>query len=116
LADGGVAAAAGSGVALTRLTPYAAYVHGAYLILLDGINLGLGLNELAANEARAACQRFLTLQLTPLLGDAAAAAALVAEASLKVEEVEGAPSAPAAAVEEVRAQFLHGADRSLVKL
>jgi len=77
------AAAPSAAAALTRLPPFAAYVHGAYLILLDGLSLGLGLNEATAAEARGACQRFLTVQLTPLLGDAAAAAALVASAALQ---------------------------------
>jgi midasin len=75
-------------------------VHGAYLILLDGISLGLGLNEVTAVEVRCACQRFLTVQLTPLLGDAAAAAALVASAALQnsneaVAEAEADPAASA---------------------
>jgi midasin len=33
-----------------RLEVHSAYVHGAYLTLLDGIGLGLGLNEMATQE------------------------------------------------------------------
>ena len=41
----------------------AAYAHGAYLTLLDGLGLGVGLPAGAAQGLRAACQAFLRGQL-----------------------------------------------------
>ena len=46
-----------------QLSAWAAYAHGAYLTLLDGLGLGLGLPEVTAKQLRAACEQFLRLQL-----------------------------------------------------
>ena len=61
------AAAAGAGSAssgcVKRLDPNEAYAHGAYLTLLDGLGLGLGLPEETAKGLAAACKKFLRSQL-----------------------------------------------------
>ena len=46
-----------------QLSAWAAYVHGAYLTLLDGLGLGLGLPEATARQLRASCEQFLRTQL-----------------------------------------------------
>ena len=46
-----------------HLSAWAAYVHGAYLTLLDGLGLGLGIPEATARQLRAACELFLHTQL-----------------------------------------------------
>lgn len=46
-----------------RLTPEEAYVHGAYLTLLDGLGLGLGLPEETAKHLANECEGFLRRQL-----------------------------------------------------
>lgn len=52
-----------------------AYVHGAYLVLLDGIGLGVGMPVESARMLRAACHDFLVQQLPePLRGEGARAA------------------------------------------
>ena len=48
-----------------QLTAWAAYAHGAYLTLLDGLGLGLGLPEVTARRLRVACEQFLRSQLPP---------------------------------------------------
>ena len=48
-----------------QLSTWAAYAHGAYLTLLDGLGLGLGLPEATARQLRAACEQFLHSQLPP---------------------------------------------------
>lgn len=45
------------------LGPLAAYVHGAYLTLLDGIGLGLGMAQVEVAELRAAAAEQLAAQL-----------------------------------------------------
>lgn len=61
------AAAAGAGSATSgcarRLTPAEAFAHGAYLTLLDGLGLGLGLPEETARGLARACKEFLKEQL-----------------------------------------------------
>jgi midasin len=46
-----------------RLSPEEAYAHGAYLTLLDGLGLGLGLPEETAKRIAAECRAFLRAQL-----------------------------------------------------
>ena len=48
-----------------QLSAWAAYAHGAYLTLLDGLGLGLGLPEATARQLRSACEQFLRSQLPP---------------------------------------------------
>ena len=81
------------------------------MILLDGISLGLGLNEATAAEARGACQRFLTVQLTPLLGDAAAAALVASAALQNNSEAEAAPGFLASSLLAVQAAAFRGVGR-----
>lgn len=57
------------------MPPWAAYVHGAFLVLLDGLGLGLGVGEAAAAQLRAASLAFLAGQVPP------AEAAVIAAAS-----------------------------------
>ena len=61
------AAAEGEGSAACgcsrRLSPEEAYAHGAYLTLLDGLGLGLGLPEDTAKHIAAECRAFLRRQL-----------------------------------------------------
>lgn len=45
------------------LTPADAYAHGAYLTLLDGLGLGLGMPEEAARQVKTKCLSFLHKQL-----------------------------------------------------
>jgi midasin len=45
------------------LAPADAYAHGAYLTLLDGLGLGLGMPEEAARQVKAKCLSFLHKQL-----------------------------------------------------
>lgn len=46
-----------------RLSPEEAYAHGAYLTLLDGLGLGLGLPEETARRLADECREFLRRQL-----------------------------------------------------
>ena len=46
-----------------QLLPWEAYAHGAYLTLLDGLGLGLGMTETEALELRQACTDFVRAQL-----------------------------------------------------
>ena len=46
-----------------RLSPEEAYAHGAYLTLLDGLGLGLGLPEETAKRLADECREFLRRQL-----------------------------------------------------
>ena len=61
------AAAEGEGSAASgcsrRLSPEEAYAHGAYLTLLDGLGLGLGLPEETAKRLGDECREFLRRQL-----------------------------------------------------
>ncbi|KAK3283483.1 hypothetical protein CYMTET_8818 [Cymbomonas tetramitiformis] len=59
-----------------RLELNAAYTHGAYLTLLDGLSLVAGLTPLAVQHAQAQCRRFLEGQLSPEESVLVAAAAL----------------------------------------
>jgi len=59
-APSGRSAAAGCS---RRLSPEEAYAHGAYLTLLDGLGLGLGLPEETAKRIAAECRAFLRAQL-----------------------------------------------------
>lgn len=52
-----------------------AYAHGAHLVLLDGLGLGVGLSSEACEVLRDICHRFLLSQLPPDLHEAVAAAA-----------------------------------------
>ncbi len=52
-----------------------AYAHGAHLVLLDGIGLGVGLAAEASLQLRELCHAFLLGQLPPEEAAAAAAAA-----------------------------------------
>ena len=45
------------------LSPSEAYAHGAYLTLLDGLGLGLGMPEEAARQIKIKCLSFLQRQL-----------------------------------------------------
>ena len=57
------------------LSVWEAYAHGAYLTLLDGLGLGLGIPEATAQQLRSACEAFLRGQLPPRdLGALASAA------------------------------------------
>lgn len=47
------------------LLPWEAYAHGAFLTLLDGLGLGLGLADTEAADLRRACIDFLRAQLQP---------------------------------------------------
>jgi len=47
-----------------QLSPSEAYAHGAYLTLLDGLGLGLGMPEEAARQIKARCLAFLHGQLS----------------------------------------------------
>jgi midasin len=66
------AAAAGTGSAASgcarRLDPAEAFAHGAYLTLLDGLGLGLGLPEETAKGLARACKEFLIQQLPATVG------------------------------------------------
>ena len=66
------AAAAGTGSAASgcarRLEPAEAFAHGAYLTLLDGLGLGLGLPEETAKGLAHACKDFLRSQLPKKVG------------------------------------------------
>ena len=61
------AAVTGEGSAATgcsrQLSPEESYVHGAYLTLLDGLGLGLGLPEETAKHLQNECKQFLERQL-----------------------------------------------------
>ena len=46
------------------LSPSEAYAHGAYLTLLDGLGLGLGMPEESAKQIKARCLSFLHGQLS----------------------------------------------------
>lgn len=63
------AAAAGTGSAASgcnrRLAPAEAFAHGAYLTLLDGLGLGLGLPEEMAKGLAEQCKQFLRDELPP---------------------------------------------------
>lgn len=58
-----------------RLGLLPAYAHGAHLVLLDGIGLGVGLSAEAAGQLRSRCHAFLLTQLPPEVHPAAEAAA-----------------------------------------
>jgi midasin len=81
----------------SELGPLSAYVHGAYLTLLDGLGLGLGVPPAALAPLRARCRALLCQQLTsmPQSGGTALlpheAAAAVAQAA--AELTPGAASA-----------------------
>jgi len=47
------------------MSPWEAYAHGAYLTLLDGLGLGLGIPEATATQLRASCEAFIGTQLPP---------------------------------------------------
>ncbi|KAK9809153.1 hypothetical protein WJX72_010301 [[Myrmecia] bisecta] len=70
--------------AAPRLGALAAYAHGAHLVLLDGIGLGVGMPLEAAATLRDACHRFLLKQL-PAENQHDAAAAAGHLASLQLE-------------------------------
>eukprot|EP00887_Chlorella_sp_A99_P000601 scaffold17.g601.t1 len=78
-----------------------AYAHGAHLVLLDGLGLGVGLTAGASAALRDTCVAFLQSQLPPELHAAAAAAA-------GAETVEAAPEAPGAAAGEAVAPTAPG--------
>ena len=63
------AAATGAGSAASgcnrRLAPAEAFAHGAYLTLLDGLGLGLGLPEETARGLAEQCKKFLRDELPP---------------------------------------------------
>ena len=63
------AAATGAGSAASgcnrRLAPAQAFAHGAYLTLLDGLGLGLGLPEETARGLAEQCKKFLRDELPP---------------------------------------------------
>lgn len=48
-----------------NMSPWEAYAHGAYLTLLDGLGLGLGIPEATATQLRASCEAFIGAQLPP---------------------------------------------------
>ena len=62
-------------VASGQLSMWDAYAHGAYLTLLDGLGLGLGIPEATAQQLRASCEAFLRTQLPPASLGALSAAA-----------------------------------------
>ncbi|XP_057535568.1 midasin isoform X3 [Amaranthus tricolor] len=45
------------------LHPYFAFLHGAFLVLLDGLSLGIGISKTEAMEVREKCLAFLVEQL-----------------------------------------------------
>ncbi len=57
------------------LGPLLAYVHGAYLVVIDGIGLGVGVPDDAARAMRAMCHDFLLSQLPSEVHAAASEAA-----------------------------------------
>ena len=62
-------------VASGQLSMWDAYAHGAYLTLLDGLGLGLGIPEATAQQLRASCEAVLRTQLPPASLGALSAAA-----------------------------------------
>ncbi len=84
-------AAAASGGALS---PWRAYVHGAYLTLLDGLGLGLGMPESEAATLRAACEDMLRAQLPGSELDALQAASF-AQTPPELRHLEAADDAMA---------------------
>lgn len=59
------------------LSPWEAYAHGAFLTLLDGLGLGLGMADTEAAELRRACTNFVRTQLPAAARGALDAAAFV---------------------------------------
>lgn len=58
-----------------KMAPLEAYAHGAQLVLLDGIGLGVGMPAAAAAGLRAKCHKFLMDQLPSEIHPSAALAA-----------------------------------------
>ncbi|KAL4440107.1 hypothetical protein ABPG75_003108 [Micractinium tetrahymenae] len=70
-----------------------AYAHGAHLVLLDGIGLGVGLSAEASQQLRDRCHAFLLTQLPPEVHAAAKAAA--GRGALPGDEAEAEAAAAA---------------------
>lgn len=75
-----------------RLGALAAYAHGAHLVFLDGIGLGVGMPLEEAAALRGACHKFLLSQLPPEEQAHASEAAGAAEAA-SVASTEAAEEA-----------------------
>ncbi len=77
-----------------KLPLWEAYVHGAYLTLLDGLGLGLGLPEAVSLQLRAACETFLRSQL-PLAAHGVLLSAAFATVPPELGSSDGADDAAA---------------------
>jgi midasin len=88
--------------ACEQLGPLQAYAHGAYLTLLDGLGLGLGIPQALLEPLRHACRQLLVQQLSSSSADE----------QQQQQQLCLAPAKAAAVVAEAAGELLLGPDSS----